>query len=68
MTYELTFPTSADLTSYLAALSFRRLPVAGAHTFAAPGRNDDGASIITFARRHLSDHLTFTFTEMPRRA
>ena len=68
MTYEITFENGTAATDYLTALSFRRLPVRGAQTFAATGRNDDGAPITTFARRHLGDALTFTFTEMPRRA
>jgi len=67
MTYELIFPTAADATDYFSALSFRHLPVRGATTLAAPGYDDDGRAIITFARQHLADRLTYTFTEQVRR-
>jgi len=68
MTYELTFPTFVDATDYFAALSFNRLPVRGAATLAAAGYDDDGRAIITFARQHLSNRLSYTFTEQPRGA
>jgi hypothetical protein len=68
MTYELTFSTSPDAIDYFSALSFRRLPVRGATTLAASGYADDGRAIITFARQHLADRLTYTFTEQARRA
>lgn len=67
MTYELTFPTTADAADYFSALSFRRLPVKGAVTLSAAGYNDDGLRTITFARQHLANHLTYTFNEKPRR-
>lgn len=67
MTYELTFPTFSDASDYFSALSFTRLPVKGATTLAARGWTDNGLPIITFARQHLSNRLTYTFTERPRR-
>ena len=66
MTYELTFPTFTDATDYFSALSFRRLPVRCATTLAAHGYDDDGRAIITFARQHLANRLTYTFTECAR--
>lgn len=68
MTYEITFPTFPDATDYFSALSFRRLPVRGATTLAAHGHDDNGVAIVTFARQHLADRLTYTFTEQPKRA
>lgn len=67
MTYELSFTTSIDATDYFTNLSFSTLPVRGARTLSAHGYNDNGQPIITFARQHLGNPLTYTFTEMPRK-
>jgi hypothetical protein len=68
MTYDLTFPTADEAAEYFTGLSFRRLPVRGAVTLAGNGWTDHGAPLTVFARRHLSNPLAYTFTEMPRRA
>ncbi len=67
MTFELSFTDFAAATDFFSTLSYSALPVRGARTLAAHGFNDNGQPIVTFARQHLSNRLTYTFTEMPRR-
>lgn len=63
----LTFDTVAEVTDFFLALSYRRIPARGAPVFAANGYSDEGVAIVTFARQHLADPLTYTLTEVPRR-
>jgi hypothetical protein len=67
MTFELSFTDFAAATDFFSILSYTTLPVRGARTLAAHGHNDHGQPIVTFARQHLSNPLTYTFTEQPRR-
>ena len=67
-TTTLTFPDFDAASDFFSALDYRRLPVLGAPVLAASGYSDDGVAIITFARQHLADRLTYTLTEQPRRA
>ena len=67
MTFELSFTDFAAATDFFSTLSYTTLPVRGARTLSAHGYNDNGQPIITFARQHLGNPLTYTFTEMPRK-
>jgi hypothetical protein len=67
MTFELTFTDATEADEFFAVLSYKRLPVRGAAYLAAHGYNDHGQPIVTFARQHLGNRLTYTFTEQPRR-
>lgn len=61
----ITFPDFTAVTEFFSALDYRKLPVH--NIWAACGYSDDGIAVITFARQHLADRLTYTLTEQPRR-
>jgi hypothetical protein len=64
---EITFTDQTEAADFFSALSYRRIPTRGAVTLAAAGYSDIGVPIITFARQHLADRLTYTLTEIPRK-
>lgn len=66
MQTEITFPDFTAAQEFFSALDYRALPVRGATILAASGYSDIGVAIITFARQHLADRLTYTLTERPR--
>jgi hypothetical protein len=67
-TTEVTFPTYEDAQSFFSGLSYRRVPVRGRIVLVSEGFDDFGAPIMTFARQHLADRLTYTLTDVARRA
>lgn len=64
----ITFQTSEEADQFFGSLDYRPYPSKGRRVLVANGTDDFGNPIMTFARQHFSDVLTFDLTDMERKA
>ena len=64
----ITFTTHEESVQYFGALDFRPFPARGRIVLVANGTDDFGNPIMTFARQHLGDVLTYTLSDIARKA